>query len=172
MIRSEFIRLIIGYVMLLMAQVLIFKDIVLFKSAFCFVYLLIFLPIPKKINPILQLLLGFITGLIIDSFYNTQGIHAVVSTFIMFIRPFWIKIKARGSEFDLETKFNIKEHGLQWFIMYAYPLIFIHHLLLFNIEASNFTFFWSVLGKAFSSSLFTLLIIVMMQYLFTKKEKY
>lgn len=171
MIRGNIVRTIISYIMLILSQILIFKDMVLFDMAFCFAYLLIFLLTPKEVNPLIQLLLGFTTGLILDSFYNTQGMHASVSVFIMFIRPFWININTPSGGFDIGSKLNIREHGLQWFLIYAYPLIFIHHLLLFGIEAANINFLWNVLGKTFFSSFFTLLIVVLMQYLFLKKER-
>ena len=172
MIRGSYIKIVFAYIVLVLAQVTVFKDVILFESAFCFIYLLIFLLVSKDTNPLLQLLLGFTTGLLLDSFYNTQGIHAAVSTFIMFIRPFWISMNTPSGGFDMGSKLNVREHSLQWFVMYAFPLIFIHNTLLFLIEASNFSFFWNTLGKAFFSSLFTFVVIVMVQYLFIKKEKY
>ncbi len=172
MLRANIIGDVLKYVLIVLAQVLIFKDMVLFGQSFCFFYILILLLVPKETNPILLLLLGFVTGLIVDSFYNTQGMHAMVSTFIMFIRPFMIQINTPSGGFDKGTKFNLRAKGLQWFIIYAFPIIMIHHIILFNIEAANISYFWSAINKAFFSSLFTLSVVVIVQYVFIEKEKY
>lgn len=158
--------------MIILAQVVLFKGLVLFGVGFCFIYLIVFLLLPKDVSPILQLLLGFTTGLIIDTFYNSPGIHALVSTFMMYLRPYWITVLTPSGGYDIGTKMNVKAQGVQWFTSYALPLIFAHHLILFFVEASGFRLFWLTLSKAFYSSLFTFIVVIIVQYLFTKRSRY
>lgn len=172
MIKGTIIGKILIYTFIVLMQVIVFKEMVLFGMAFCFIYVLIFILVPKEINPLILLLIGFIIGLIVDSFYNSQGMHVVVSVFIMFIRPFWMNMNTPSGGFAIGTRVNIKEQGFQWFVIYAFPIIFIHHLLLFSLEAASFKFFFSVLQKTVFSSFFTLLIVVLSQYMFVKNKKY
>ena len=158
--------------MIILAQVVLFKGLVLFGVGFCFIYLIVFLLLPKDVSPILQLLLGFTTGLIIDTFYNSPGIHALVSTFMMYLRPYWITVLTPSGGYDIGTKMNVKAQGVQWFTSYALPLIFAHYLILFFVEASGFRLFWLTLSKAFYSSLFTFIVVIIVQYLFTKRSRY
>ena len=158
-------------IIILLVQALVFKDLVLYSSAFCFFYVLLFLILPIDTNPLIQIAIGFIAGLFLDSFYNTQGVHASASTFFMFVRPYWINILSPGSGYGATIKINIRTQGLQWFLTYTYPLIFVHCLILFSVEAFDFVNYGMTLKKAFYSSLFTLSVVVIVQYLFFNKGK-
>lgn len=158
-------------ILLILAQVILFKNLVLFDSAFCFGYILIFLMLPMDTNSIVQLLVGFVVGIIIDSFYNTLGIHAGASVLLVYLRIYWSKIMTPSGGYDSGPKINVRTQGFGWFITYAYPLVLIHSLLLFFIEAAGFDLFWQTLSKVFYSSVFTLAVILIIQYLFYKKMK-
>ncbi|MEO9803317.1 MAG: Rod shape-determining protein MreD [Reichenbachiella sp.] len=158
-------------ILLILAQVLLFKNLVLFDSAFCFGYILIFLMLPMDTNAIVQLLVGFVVGIIIDSFYNTLGIHAAASVLLVYFRIYWSLVMTPSGGYDSGPKINVRTQGLGWFLTYSYPLIFAHVLLLFFIEAAGFSLFWQTLTKVFYSSIFTLIVILIIQYLFYKKMK-
>lgn len=158
-------------IILILAQVVLFKNLVLFDSAFCFAYVLIFLMLPMDTNPIVQLLVGFVVGIIIDSFYNTLGIHAAASVLLVYIRIYWSRMMTPSGGYDSGPKINVRTQGLGWFLTYTYPLVFVHILFLLFIEASGFGLFWQTLTKVFYSSIFTLTVILIMQYLFYKKMK-
>lgn len=158
-------------ILLILAQVILFKNLVLFDSAFCFGYVLIFLMLPMDTNPIVQLLVGFVVGIIIDSFYNTLGIHAAASVLLVYLRIYWSRLMTPSGGYDSGPKINVRTQGLVWFLTYSYPLVFVHILLLLFIEASGFGLFWHTLTKVFYSSLFTLAVILIIQYLFYKKMK-
>jgi hypothetical protein len=119
---------ILSSIIILLIQALVLKDMVLYGSAFCFFYILLFLILPIEINPLVQIAIGFAAGLFIDSFYNTQGVHASASTFIMFVRPYWINILSPGSGYGATIRINLRTQRLQWFLTYAYPLILFHSL--------------------------------------------
>ncbi|MCX8491101.1 MAG: Rod shape-determining protein MreD, partial [Cyclobacteriaceae bacterium] len=56
-------------------------------------------------------------------------------------------------------------NGLQWFLVYTLPLVFIHHFVLFFVEASGFAMFWYTILKVISSLLFTMTVTLLLQYL-------
>lgn len=172
MIKGTIIEKILIYAFIVALQVLVFKEMVLFGSAFCFIYVLVFILVPKEVNPLILLLIGFATGITVDTFYNSQGMHVIVSVLITFIRPFWISMNTPSGGFSIGARLNIKEQGFQWFVFYVFPIIFLHHLILFWIDAASLNFFFSVLQKTVFSSFFTLLIIVLSQYMFINNKKY
>lgn len=158
-------------ILLILAQVILFKNLVLFDSAFCFAYVLIFLMLPMDTNPIVQLLVGFVVGIIIDAFYNTLGIHAAASVLVVYLRIYWSRVMTPSGGYDSGPKINVRTQGIGWFLTYIYPLVLVHALLLLFIEASGFGLFWQTLTKVFYSSVFTTIIILIIQYLFYKKMK-
>jgi amino acid permease len=51
------------------------------------------------------------------------------------------------------------------------PMVFIHHLTLFMVEAAGMALFWFSMLKTISSLLFTVTIIVLLQYFATQDSR-
>lgn len=166
-ILGDFIR----NLFILLAQVLFFKNLSLFGGAFCFVYITILLQLSMMTNPLLQMVLAFVVGLMVDLFYNTMGMHAAASLFLVFVRIYWINLLTPRGGYDTGAKLNIGSQGLSWFLLYAYPLILIHSIVILFIEAGNFHYFWSTLAKGLYSSWFTLSVVLILQYSSYKSVK-
>lgn len=153
-------------VIYVLLQVLFLRNVVLFDKAFCFAYVAFLLLIPLEAGALSIMLIGFVTGLIIDVFYDSLGIHAASSVIIMFIRPYIVNLMTPIGGYDSGAVPTLKVMGIEWFSMYAFVMIFIHHIALFYIEAGGFGMFFFTLSKAFFSALLTFLIILIIQYLF------
>ncbi|MGL1885279.1 MAG: Rod shape-determining protein MreD [Reichenbachiella sp.] len=166
---SSLISSILGVILLVLAQVTLFKNMVLFDEAFCFAYVMIFLLIPVDTGSLIQLLIAFVVGLVIDTFYNTMGMHAAASVVFVFIKIYWIPIMTPSGGYDAGSRVNLRNQGLQWFLTLSYPLILIHSIVLLFIEFGGFDMFYFTLLKAFYSSLFTMLMVMIIQYLFYRK---
>lgn len=169
--RYKFLSSAIGVVLLILGQVLLFKNLVLFDSAFCFAYLMIFLLLPIDTGSMVQLLFAFVIGLVVDVFYNTLGIHAAACVGFVFMKVYWQEVVTPSGSYDTGAKINVRYQGLTVFLMYSYPLVLVHSFLVFFIEAAGFSMFWRTLGIAFYSSLFTMMVIVIIQYLFYRKVR-
>lgn len=169
--RFNYFRAFITGFLLLLLQVLVLKDIVLFEDGFCFAYILILLLIPIDTSRTVQLFVGFLVGLLMDSFYLTFGIHAAACTLLMFVRPYWLRIMTPSGGYDTGAKINIHNQGFQWFVSYILPLIWIHSLTLFAIEISKWKLLGQIITRSFYSAIFTLIIVLIIQYLFYKKPK-
>lgn len=161
---------IVRYIIYLLIQVLLLKDLVLFDRAFIFVYIISIILLPVEIGPLLLIVIGFIGGLTVDIFYNTQGIQASACVLIMFLKPYFFQLVS-GSRYESGTNLNLREMGLSWFFVFCFPLIFIHHLTVFFTEASSTAFFWFTFSKALFSSIFTFVVALIFQYLFTKSRR-
>ena len=124
-------------------------------------------------NSVLQLLIGFVVGLLVDTFYYTMGIHAAAGVMMIYLRLYWLKVVMHDSEGagHAAPHIGVYHQGFAWFVRYAFPLVLVYSLLLFFIEAAGFRLFWLTLAKAFYSAVFTLFVLLIIQYLFYKKPK-
>jgi len=169
--RYNIIRSALGTLLIVLIQILLLKDLVLFHQAFCFAYVLTLLLVPIETSSSVQIVIGFGLGLVMDLFYFTYGVHAAACTLLMFLRPFWVSTMTPSGGYDIGVRVNVKNQGLQWFVSYAFPLLLIHSLVLFFVEAASLAFFWDTLIKSFFSALFSLVLILIIQYLFYKKMR-
>jgi hypothetical protein len=115
--------------------------------------------------------LGFTLGFVIDIFYNSLGLHALTMVLIAYLRNYWLGAITPQGGYDLGAMPNLKSHGLQWFLVYLMPLVFIHHLTLFLVESAGFTLFWYSMLKTIISLLFTLTVVVVLQYLVPQRSR-
>jgi hypothetical protein len=157
---------VISFFIYLFYQVLILKNIVLFNTAFCFLYVAYLFFLPVETNPLILMLAGLVMGTAIDMFYDSLGLHAFACVFVMYIRTYWLSLITPQGGYNTNDTPSIAIHGVQWFLVYTVPLVFIHHALLFFIEAGGFGMFWFTLWKVFTSTFFTTLVTLIVQYLF------
>jgi hypothetical protein len=157
---------IVSFFIYLLYQVLILKNIVLFNTAFCFLYVAYLFFLPVEANPLFLMLTGFLMGFAVDIFYDSLGLHAFACVFVMYVRNFWLSLITPQGGYDSNDTPSIAAHGVQWFLVYTIPLVFLHHFILFFVEASGFEMFWFTLWKVITSTLFTALVTLIVQYLF------
>jgi hypothetical protein len=164
MSRSGIVQFILFFVYVLV-QVLVLKNLVLFNSAFCFLYIAFILLLPIEVNSLVLMIIGFVLGFTIDIFYDSMGLHALATVFVAYIRNYWLATITPQGGYDSNASATLMANGLQWFLVYSLPLVFLHHLALFFVEASGFTLFWYTMLKIVASLMFTMTIIILLQYL-------
>jgi hypothetical protein len=144
---------------------------VLFGTAFCFIYVGFILLLPLEVSTVFLIVIGFFTGLSIDVFYNSLGVNAASATLIAYFRPFWLSTITPSAGYEDVRIPSLKVMGFSWFITYALPLIFLHHFTLFFIEAGEMYHLGLILKKTFFSTLFTFLILMIGQNLFYNRDR-
>ncbi|SRR5690606_26847057 len=157
---------IIAFFIYLLYQVLILKNIVLFNTAFCFLYVAYLLFLPIELSPLILMLAGFVMGFSIDIFYDSLGLHAFACVLVMYVRNYWLSLITPQGGYDIGATPSIAIGGIQWFLMYTFPLVLIHHAVLFFVEAGGFGMFWFTLWKMITSAIFTTLVTIIVQFLF------
>lgn len=157
---------IISFFIYLLYQVLILKNIVLFNTAFCFLYVAYLFFLPVEANPLFLMFAGFVMGFAIDIFYDSLGLHAFSCVLVMYVRNYWLSLITPQGGYDSSATPSIAINGMQWFLVYTFPLVFLHHSVLFFVEAGGFGMFWFTLWKIITSTIFTTLVTVVVQYLF------
>ena len=154
-----------------LVQVIFLRNVVLFDMAFCFIYVGFLLFLPLETNRLLLMVLGFLTGFIVDIFYDSLGIHAAACVFIMFVRNIWLNSITPQGGYDAGMVPSIRSNGWQWFFMYLIPLVFLHHAVLFFVEASGFSLFGFTMMKILMSTLFTVVALMISQILFYSAKR-
>ena len=139
----------------------------MFDVAFSFFYLGFLLFFPLGQNPILRLTAGFLTGLFIDLFSNTPGLHACVCTFIMLFRDTWLRFILEYEEGALDM--NIYILKMRGVCLYILPLIFIHHIMVFWINYGSWMGLFLTFDRILASTIFSFLSILLINLVISKK---
>lgn len=153
-----------GILVLLQALILDSINFRGYVNPYLYVYFILLLPF--EVPGWLLLISSFAIGFSIDSFNGTPGMHAASSVLMAFLRPLVINTIASRKDFEPGMQPSISDLGFQWFFSYAVILVFIHHLALFYIEVFRFSDFFITLRRVIFSTIFTLLLVIISQYLF------
>jgi hypothetical protein len=87
-----------------------------------------------------------------------------------FFRPVVISSISTGTEYLIGNHPSLKNQGIKWFAYYAVILVLIHHISLFLLDIFRFTEFFQTILRALLSSVFTLLLIFISEYLFYTRQ--
>lgn len=150
----------------MLSQVLISNYLSLpsFLNPYFYIFFILMLPV-KTTAPVL-LLTGFMTGIILDSFMNTPGMHTLATTTIAYIRIYFLRLTLSKEQLDTLKQPDIAGTSIQWFMFYAGVFILLHHSILFFAEAFTFTEVLSTLYRIILSSIVTFMIIMAIHLLF------
>jgi rod shape-determining protein MreD len=170
-VLTEIFRNIIRFFLLVLVQVLLIKNIELGRFINPFMYVLFIIILPFETPKWLLLFSAFALGIAIDYFYDTAGMHSAACVLMAFVRPGILKLFSPRDGYEFGTQPTVQYLGIPWFLSYAGILIFLHHFFLFFIEVFRFSEFFSTFLRVIISSVFTLLLVVMAQYLFQGKKE-
>ncbi len=159
------------FIILVLFQVLILDNIRLSGYLNPYFYVLFILLLPFETPGWLLLLSAFLLGLSIDLFENTVGINIAACVLVAFLRPYVIQLIASKQEYEPDLEPGIRDLGFTWFLSYSIILVFIHHFALFYIEIFRFNEFLTTLYRVMGSTVFTMVLIIISQYLFFKPIK-
>ncbi len=161
----------IRFIILTLLQIIVLNNIGLYNMVNPYIYVLFVLLLPIEIPIYLLLILSFLSGLSIDIFSNTGGIHAASTTLMAFCRPLVLTLITPRGGYEYQTVPNMRNMGFRWFILYSGFLVILHHLCLFTIEIFRFSEFGTTLLRAIASSIFTLVLIIISQYLVSSSKR-
>ena len=164
------IRNIIRFIVLVLLQIFILNNINFRGYLDPYLYVLFILLLPFDTPKWLQLTSAFLIGFFVDLFSHSLGMNAAASVFMAFVRPTVLQLLSPGREYDPVVPPGISGFGLRWFLSYSLILIFLHHLVLFMLEAFGFHDFLSTLYRILVNTVFTTLLVLLSQFLFIRKR--
>jgi rod shape-determining protein MreD len=150
-----------AFLILIVLQLLIFNNIEFSGYINPYIYVMFILILPVAIPSWILLLLAFLTGLVIDLFSGTIGVHAFATVMAGFVRPWVLSLNITAEASEPETSPSSYRSGLRWFLIYVVTVVMIHHLALFFIEIFSFrNFFHTVLRVLLSTAATTFFIVL------------
>lgn len=157
------------FILLLVAQVLIFNNINFFGYLNPFPYVLFIILYPVNGNKSALLLASFLLGIIMDMFCNSGGVHAAASITLAYLRPTFFRF-AFGVSYEYQTvKINDKLTPERFsFILIS---IVTHHFVLFVLETFRLNFFFNILIQTIFSTIFTIIVSIIIIYLFKPSKR-
>ena len=168
---NTLIRNILRFVILLIVQVMVFDNLGFGTYIHPYIYVLFVLLLPFDTPKWRLLIDGFLIGMAVDIFNGTPGLNAAATVFLAFSRSFIIGITSRKSDIAGKNAPTVTEMGLQWFAVYALLLLLLHNLVLFWLEAFSIRLLGLVLAETVLSSLVSLLLIIIIIYIFKPLKK-
>jgi rod shape-determining protein MreD len=170
MIRTLLINL-IRFILLVFIQVFLLKNISLYGISTPYLYILFIMLLPFSTPNILLFALAFITGLTIDAFYDTPGLHAAACVLLAFVRVLFISVTVQKEGFDNEPDPTLSIMGFRWFLTYSLVLTLFHHFFLFSLEAFHLSEIQYTLTRFVTSSLFTVFLMLITGLLFFRRKE-
>ena len=152
------------FISLVLIQVLIFNQVQFSGFFNPYVYVLFVILLPLSTPRYAMLILAFLLGLVIDIFSNSLGVHSAATVFVAYVRPLVIRIISPRED-DRSDYPGLNQNKLSWFINYVFIIVFLHHAMLFYLEVYTFANFFNTLYRVILSSLFSIIVIVLSQFL-------
>lgn len=129
------------------------------------VYLFAILMLPIETPRLLVLFASFLAGLFADMFTGTPGMHASACVLLGFLMPLHLRLLSPREGYEFGKRPTIQSMGLGWYLSFATPLVLVHHLLLFYLEAFRFEWFFVTLSRVLLSAAGTMILLLIAQYL-------
>ena len=161
---NKILRFSLIFVLLILLQILLFNNIQFSGYVNPYVYLMFILILPVEIPSWLLLLLSFSTGLVVDFFSGSQGMHTFATVLAGFVRPYILRIIAPRDGYEPGSAPSMLIYGFRWFLTYTLLFVLVHHTALFFVEVFRFTDFFRTILRVLLSSLFSVTFIVIFEY--------
>lgn len=171
---SSLLRNIIRLIIFILLQVFVLNHIPpLHQYITPYIYFLFILWLPFSMGRGSLLIVSFITGLCLDFFTKTPGLHAAACVFVGYLRPFLINLlmPQQGVEFNYREP-SVTSLGFTQYITYVSMLTFCHHAVLSSIQAFQFGNILYLVLKTLGSTVISLLLITVIEIIFIRKQKF
>lgn len=171
---STLVKNILRFVLLILAQVYVLDRIHLHYMVTPYIYFLFILWMPFQLGRTAQMLIAFALGFTLDSFHHNPGFHAAACVLLAYVRPFLINmlIPQEGADNNYDEPSARSMGGFMPYMLYASVLTLVHHSWLFFLEAWQFGNFWYFIVKTLSSTLISLLLIIIVELIFSRKQQF
>jgi rod shape-determining protein MreD len=171
---SDLLKNILRYALFIGIQVFILNRIPpLHRFITPYLYFLFLLWLPFRTPRLGLTLVGFLFGLTLDSFTKTPGLHAAACTLIAYFRPFLISLMMPKEKVEISyAEPSVTSMGWMPYTIYVLVLTFLHHGYIVFLEWMEFGNFWYFLGKVFSTTGISLLLVFITEMLFNRKSRY
>ncbi len=150
----------VGFVLL---QVLLLNNVKFLGYVSPYLYIYFILSLPSSVSKEMTIVWGFLLGLTMDIFCASLGCNAFATTLVAFLKPYFQSFFGPNDDYD-EVRPSIHSFGFEMYLQYVGYLTLIHHFVFFMVEAFTFSQILSVSLKAVCCTIFTVLLILCIQF--------
>jgi rod shape-determining protein MreD len=165
------VKSILGGMLLLTLQILVLNRLDMSALIYPQIYFIILLSLPVNTMHWTLMLTGFFLGYLVDWFSDTQGLHAATLTFIGFLRYGYLKMVLDKDAFLSGMRPVYRETEISWYLVYISVFSLSFHFILFILADFTFAHVFDTLQKTLYSSFLSILIILLMQFVFNIRLK-
>ena len=158
------------YVVVALLQIMFFGNLDLGLYVVPLVYISFVMLLPMELAPILMLLLGLVMGVSMDLLMATAGVNTIVSLFTAYFRRRIIELSIGKAVFSDGGIPTIRRCGLGKMLRYVSFFTLLHCSLFITIETLSFAFLDVMLLQIFVSSLFTIVVVLLISMVFEHKS--
>ncbi len=167
--NSSVLMNVLRFFLLLLAQILIFNKIDFYGYINPYPYVLFILLFPVNGNKYWLLLSSFAIGIIMDTFMDSGGVHALACTALAFLRPSIFKF-AFGLSYEYQTVKIYEKLSPERFTFITISVL-AHHFIIFVLEVFEIDLFLGTLLRIIVSSVFTIIICILIIYMFKPNKR-
>jgi hypothetical protein len=170
---SDLVKNIFRLAIFILVQVYILNKIPhLHRFVVPYLYFLFLLWLPFTLSRLGLLLAGFVTGLALDYFKMTPGLHTAACVLVAYVRPFIITLLSPKETTELTYR-EPSPRGMGWapYLIYAVTLTLVHHIWLVILEWLSFDPL-NMLIKILATTAISMLLIVTVELLFPRRLRY
>ena len=157
------------FLLLLAAQILIFNEMDFYGYINPYPYILFILLYPVNGNKSGLLLASFLLGIVMDMFCDSGGVHATACVVLAYVRPTFFKFSF-GVSYEYQTV-RINDKLTPERFSFLLISVLTHHILLFSLEIFKISFILNILLRTLLSSVFTLILCIIIIYIFKPSTK-
>lgn len=167
--NSAVIMSFVRFFLLLATQIIVFNNIDLFGYINPFPYILFIILFPVNGNKQLLIVTSFLLGITMDLFSNSGGVHAAACLILAYSRPYIFKFSF-GLSYEYQT-IKINDALTPERFSFLLLSVVIHHFTLFILEVFQISSLWDILLRTIIGTLFTLLICIVLIYIFKPSKR-
>lgn len=155
---TSFAKYLASYFVLLLMQVTVFNNFNFLGWATPYLYIYFIILLPTGISKSWLFTLAFLTGLPIDIFANTPGMHIIATLTAAALREAILRLYFSTDETESSNP-SAFTYGLWRFMRYALTMVALHHTVLLFVEAFALMNIWLLFAKIIICTIFTTLLI-------------
>lgn len=154
------LKAIITFILLLVVQIIVCNNILLFNIATPFIYIFFIISLPMNVGLNVLMLVSFLSGFLVDLFSDTMGVNCMACLILSVLRkPIFYAYVSKEDKFIAATP-SVLSMGWWNYLKYILTLSAIFCLLVFSIELFNFLSVGRIMLMAAGSTLFTVVLLL------------
>lgn len=172
--NNEILKNFLRIFLLSLIQIFVLKEIVIFgengKYSEILIYPLGLILLPLSTPRFFLFFFAFLTGIWIDIFYDTLGVHAAACLWMAFARPYVLKFMEPKSGYTMNQHPVAQELGVFWFMQYMAILLGIFVFAYFSMKIFTLVYIADIVIRSVLSFTISYFILFLIQIIFDPKS--